>query len=181
MRFLPTPLADAVLVELEIHSDERGYFARSFCEREFEAQGLPVRFPQSNLSFNRRRGTLRGMHYQAAPLTEAKLVRCVAGAIYDVIVDLRPGSRERFAWFGSELSAENGRALFVPPGFAHGFLTLTDDALVHYQMGDFYRAELGRGFRYDDPRIGIEWPFPPSVISERDASYPDLDPDALEL
>jgi len=159
--------------------DERGFFARTFCERELEQHGLPTRFPQCNLSRNRRRGTLRGMHYEATPSAESKLVRCVTGAIFDVIVDLRPGSATRFAWIGVELSGETGRALFVPAGFAHGFLTLSDDSDVFYHMGDFYRPEAARGFRWNDPLFAIQWPAPPNSIAERDASYPDYEPAAV--
>jgi dTDP-4-dehydrorhamnose 3,5-epimerase len=175
MRFEETPLAGAWIVDLEPHPDERGFFARAFCEREFEAHGLPVRFPQCNLSRNRRAATLRGMHYAAATQRESKLVRCVRGSIFDVIVDLRSASPTRGAWFGLELSAENGRALFIPAGFAHGFLTLADETDVFYQMGDFFEAGAARGFRYDDPRFPIARPRKPAVISERDATYPDFD------
>lgn len=176
MRFSEAPLAGAFTLDLEPNVDERGLFARVFCEREFARHGLPTRFPQCNLSKNHRAGTLRGMHYQAAPHGEAKLVRCVSGAIYDVIIDLRPASPTRLGWFGVELSAANGRALFVPQGFAHGFLTLADDAHVLYQMGQFYQPDAARGVRYSDPSFGIEWPRAPTVISERDATYPDFDP-----
>jgi dTDP-4-dehydrorhamnose 3,5-epimerase len=178
--FHPTKLPSAYVIDIEPALDERGFFARTFCEREFAAHGLPIRFPQCNLSRNRRAGTLRGMHYSAAPHRECKLVRCTAGAIYDVIVDLRPDSPARFQWIGEELSAENGRALFVPEGFAHGFITLTDGADVFYQMGGFFVAEAARGMRWNDPAIGIEWPSPPAVISARDANYPSFDPAAFD-
>jgi dTDP-4-dehydrorhamnose 3,5-epimerase len=176
MRFTESALAGAYLIDLEPHVDERGFFARSFCEREFSAHGLPDRFPQCNLSRNRKRGTLRGMHFEAPPSTESKLVRCVSGAIYDAIVDLRPGSRTHMQWCAVELSAENGRALFIPAGFAHGFLTLADDTDVFYHMGDFFRPGSARGARWNEPRFGIAWPKDPSVIAERDANYPDFDP-----
>jgi dTDP-4-dehydrorhamnose 3,5-epimerase len=179
MRFTETKLAGAFVIDLEPRLDERGFFARTFCERELEQHGLPTRFPQCNLSRNRRRGTLRGMHYEATPSAESKLVRCVTGAIFDVIVDLRPGSATRFAWIGVELSGETGRALFVPAGFAHGFLTLSDDSDVFYHMGDFYRPEAARGFRWNDPLFAIQWPAPPNSIAERDASYPDYEPAAV--
>jgi len=179
MRFTETKLAGAFIIDLEPRLDERGFFARTFCERELEQHGLPTRFPQCNLSRNRRRGTLRGMHYEATPSAESKLVRCVTGAIFDVIVDLRPGSATRFAWIGVELSGETGRALFVPAGFAHGFLTLSDDSDVFYHMGDFYRPEAARGFRWNDPLFAIQWPAPPNSIAERDASYPDYEPAAV--
>jgi dTDP-4-dehydrorhamnose 3,5-epimerase len=180
MRFEETNLRGAYLVDLEPRVDERGFFARAFCEREFVEHGLPAHFPQCNLSRNLRAGTLRGMHYQAAPHRESKLVRCVAGAIFDVIVDLREGSRTRFSWLGVELSAQNGRALFVPEGFAHGFLTLADDVDVFYQMGQFHQPNAARGLRYDDPLIGIRWPREPTTIAERDATYPEFDPQTFD-
>jgi dTDP-4-dehydrorhamnose 3,5-epimerase len=176
MLFEQTELPGAYLIEIERRPDERGFFARTFCEREFAEHGLPVRFPQCNLSNNLRAGTLRGMHYQAAPLWEAKLVRCVRGAVYDVIIDLRPDSPARYRWLGAELSADNGRALYVPEGFAHGFITLADHTDVFYHMSEFFRPDGARGLRWDDPRFGIRWPIAPSVISERDATYPDFDP-----
>jgi dTDP-4-dehydrorhamnose 3,5-epimerase len=174
--FEQTTLKGAFVVEIEPRPDERGFFARTFCEREFAEHGLPARFPQCNLSRNTRGGTLRGMHYQAAPLREAKLVRCVSGAIWDVIVDLRPQSPTRFGSVGVELSADNARALFVPEGFAHGFLTLQDNSDVFYQMSEFYRPDGARGLRWNDPFFDLRWPSAPRVISERDASYPDFDP-----
>jgi dTDP-4-dehydrorhamnose 3,5-epimerase len=176
--FKPAPLASAVVIELERHNDDRGFFARTLCEKEFAAAGLPTHFPQCNLSRNKRRGTLRGMHYNRAPLWESKVVRCVAGAIYDVIVDLRPDSPTRFQSFGVELTEENSKALFVPEGFAHGFITLADDTDVFYHMGEFFRADAARGFRWNDPAFSIPWPASPEVISERDATYPDFDRDA---
>jgi len=179
MLFTETELPGAYVIELERHSDERGFFARTFCAREFAAHGLPERFPQSNLSRNTHRGTLRGMHYESPPSAESKLVRCVTGEIQDVIVDLRADSRTFLNWTSISLSGENGRALFVPAGFAHGFITLTDDTDVFYQMGDFFRPGGARGLRWNDPRLGIVWAATPSVISDRDASYPDFDPSAL--
>jgi dTDP-4-dehydrorhamnose 3,5-epimerase len=176
MRFEETELEGSFVIELERRSDERGFFARTFCEREFAAHGLPTRFPQSNLSSNLRAGTLRGLHYQAAPFREPKLVRCVMGAIYDVIVDLRAGSPTRCRWFGAELSAENGRALYVPEGFAHGFVTLADDSFVYYHMGAFYEAGAQRGVRWNDPAFGIRWPRPPLSMTDKDANHPDFDP-----
>lgn len=175
-----TDLSGVFLVEIEPHVDERGAFARVFCEREFAAAGLSTRFPQCNLSINSRRGTLRGMHYNVAPYGEAKLVRCVRGAIHDVVVDLRADSPTRLKWLGIELSADNRRSLYIPPGFAHGFLTLADDTDVYYHMGEFYRPEAARGFRWDDPSVGIAWPNPPTVMSAADRAYPDLDPDRIE-
>jgi dTDP-4-dehydrorhamnose 3,5-epimerase len=174
MRFAEHELPGVYIVELDRHDDERGFFARAFCEMEFGARGLPIRFPQCNLSRNQRQGTLRGMHYQAAPHQEPKLVRCVKGAIHDVFVDLRPGSGTRLRWAGVRLTAQSGNALYIPPGFAHGFLTLEDDTDIFYQMGEFHVAEAARGFRWNDPAIGIAWPTEPLRISERDRTYPDL-------
>jgi dTDP-4-dehydrorhamnose 3,5-epimerase len=178
MMFHPTKLAGAFVIDIEPRADDRGFFARTFCEREFAAQGLPTRFPQCNLSRNKRRGTLRGMHFQAADLAEAKLVRCATGAIHDVIVDLRDGSSTRFQWLGVDLSAESGRAIFVPGGFAHGFVTTDDDTDVLYHMSDFYRPEAARGFRWNDPLFAIRWPLAPTVVAPRDATYADFDPGA---
>jgi dTDP-4-dehydrorhamnose 3,5-epimerase len=175
VRFSETSLPGAFLIALDRRDDERGSFARTFCEREFEAHGLPTRFPQCNLSHNRVRGTLRGMHYQAAPHREAKLVRCATGAIHDVIVDLRAGSPTRLRWAGFDLSAAEGEALYIPPGFAHGFLTLEDATDVFYQMGEFYVPEAARGFRWNDPAFSIQWPFPPVTMSEKDGAYSDFD------
>jgi dTDP-4-dehydrorhamnose 3,5-epimerase len=170
-----TELAGAYLVELERHEDERGFFARAFCEHEFAARGLATRYPQCNLSYNRRAHTLRGMHYQAAPHAEAKLVRCVAGAVHDVIVDLRAASPTRLRWIGVRLDARARTALYVPPGFAHGFLTLAADSEVFYMMGEFHEPAAARGLRWNDPGIGVAWPFEPAVISERDRGYPDFE------
>ncbi len=171
MKFERTGLQGAFLIEIERFEDERGSFARVWCEREAHEHGIDVRWVQCNLSTNRLRGTLRGMHYQD-PDAEDKLVRVVRGAIYDVIVDLREGSSTRGQWYAAELSAANGRALFVPRGFAHGFLSLEDDSQIYYQMSEFYRPGQARGFRYDDPRVGIEWPEPVRVISDRDRDLP---------
>jgi dTDP-4-dehydrorhamnose 3,5-epimerase len=171
--FKETKLPGAFVIELEPFADERGSFARTFCDDEFVEHGLPAHFPQQNLSRNHRAGTLRGMHYNAAPYAEAKLVRVHNGAIYDQIVDLRPGSPTRFQSFGVELTARAYNALFVPAGFAHGFITLTDDADVYYLMSELYRPAAGRGIRYDDPRLGLSWPREVTVIAERDANYPD--------
>lgn len=171
MRFVETPLAGTWVVELERLADERGHFARTFDAEVFADRGLDARVPQMNTSFNRRAGTLRGMHFQAAPHGEAKLVRVTRGAIFDVAVDL-----ETRAWFGVELTADNDRSLFVPAGFAHGFQTLTDDAEVLYVMSAPYVAGAASGVRWDDPAFGIAWPEPPAggrTISERDATYPD--------
>ena len=175
MRFTQTKLSGAFIIDLEPRVDARGFFARTFCEREFAEHGLPTHFPQCNLSRNRSRGTLRGMHYESTPSAESKLVRCSSGAIFDVIVDLRPGSATHLEWMGVELSSETGRALFVPAGFAHGFLTLSDDSDVFYHMGDSYRPDAARGFRWNDPLFSIEWPALPVAIAERDANYPDYE------
>jgi dTDP-4-dehydrorhamnose 3,5-epimerase len=172
--FEPTPLAGAQVVDLNRVEDERGFFARSFCSDEFKERGLNPRAVQCNVSFNRRRGTLRGMHFQVPPHEEAKLVRCTQGAIWDVIVDLRENSPTLRRWYGVELAAESRRALYVPEGFAHGFQTLTDDAEVLYMMSEFYHPESARGLRWDDPKLGIAWPLPDPVMSGRDRSYPLL-------
>ena len=155
--------------------DERGFFARSFCADEFSAQALSGAMSQCSVSFNTRKGTLRGLHFQAAPHAEEKLVRCTAGAIFDVIVDVRTDSPTYRRWFGTELSASNHRALYIPQGFAHGFISLADDAEVFYMISVPYAAGFARGLRWDDPALGIEWPMEPSVISARDAAYPLLD------
>jgi dTDP-4-dehydrorhamnose 3,5-epimerase len=172
MLLSPLDVAGAYLVELEPKVDERGFFARTFCEDEFRTRGLTTRFPHTNLSRNTARGTLRGMHYTVSPSQESKLVRCTAGAIYDVLLDVRSDSPTFAKWATVELSRENARAVFIPAGVAHGFLTLLGDTDVFYQMGDIYRAETARGLRWNDETFGLGWPFAPSVISERDASYP---------
>jgi dTDP-4-dehydrorhamnose 3,5-epimerase len=179
MIFRATPLLGAFLVELDPHVDQRGLFARSFCEREFAEHGLATRYPQGNVSWNRSRGTLRGMHWQAAPRAEAKLVRCTAGAIYDVIVDLRRGSPSCLRWFAVELSARNRNALYVPEGFAHGFLTLADETEVSYWMSESHAPEAARGLRFDDPRLAIAWPTDPTEVSERDLGHPHFDDSLL--
>jgi dTDP-4-dehydrorhamnose 3,5-epimerase len=179
MLFTQSRLLGAYLIDLEPHADERGFFARTFCEREFAAHDLPTRFPQCNLSRNTQLGTLRGMHYEVPPSSESKLVRCATGAIHDVIVDLRRESPTYLKWTSVLLSAENGRALFVPAGFAHGFLTLAADTDVFYHMGDFFRSGGARGFRWNDPEFKIAWPAQPGAISERDANYPDFDAGTL--
>lgn len=176
MRFVEQRLPGVFLIEPQRHADERGFFARTFAESELAAAGLHTRFPQGNTSWNAAKHTLRGMHYQAAPHGEVKIVGCTAGAIYDVAVDLRAGSPTRFDWLGVELTAATGNQLYIPAGFAHGFLTLADGTEVGYRMGTDYVPELARGFRYDDPMIGVEWPATPAVISERDRTYPDLSP-----
>jgi dTDP-4-dehydrorhamnose 3,5-epimerase len=171
---VPTPLAGAWVVELEELGDERGFFARSWCEREFTQHGLNPRLVQCNVSFNRHRGTLRGMHFQVPPHPEAKLVRCTAGAIHDVIIDLRRGSASYCRWYGVDLTARERRALFVPEGFAHGFQTLAEDTEVLYQMSEFHHPELARGVRWNDPRFAIRWPLSEAILSARDRSYADF-------
>ena len=179
MRFEATPLDGAWIIDLELNLDERGFFARTFCAREFAEHRLPVTFPQSNISRNTKAGTLRGMHFNVAAHAESKVVRCTQGAIHDVIIDIRPDSATYRGWFAVELTAASGRALFVPEGFAHGFLTLVDATDVDYLMSDFYRPEAARGLRWDDPAFGVVWPRDPVVISARDADYSDFDPQVL--
>jgi dTDP-4-dehydrorhamnose 3,5-epimerase len=159
---------------MEKHADHRGFFARTYCEREFEAHGLNSRYVQSSVSFNLRKGTLRGMHFQAAPFQEAKLVRCSRGSIYDVIIDLRLDSSTFKQHYGLELSAENGKMLYVPEGFAHGFQTLEDNSEVFYQISQFYSPEHARGVRWNDTAFGINWPPAERTILERDQSYADF-------
>lgn len=175
MKFVPTSFAGAFVVEPELLEDDRGCFARSFCQNEFLAHGLDPVIAQCNISFNTRRGTLRGLHYQGKPHEEAKLVRCTQGAIWDVIVDMRDNSPTRYRWFATELTADNRRALYIPRGLAHGFQTLADKSEVFYQMSDFYHPESARGVRWDDPVIGITWPVENPVLSPRDQSYPLLE------
>ncbi|MCM0083330.1 dTDP-4-dehydrorhamnose 3,5-epimerase [Geomonas sp. Red32] len=172
MKFRPAGIAGAFLVEIERQEDERGFFARSWCAREFEEQGLNPRMVQCNISFNAARGTLRGMHYQIAPFEEVKLVRCTMGSIYDVIVDLREDSPTYRRHFGVELNPRRRNMLYVPEGAAHGFLTLEDNSEVFYQMSQFYTPGSARGIRWDDPLFGIEWPGEVRVVCERDRRYP---------
>ena len=179
MRYRETEIEGVVVVEPECHEDDRGFFARTWDAEEFAANGLNSKLVQCSISFNRRRGTLRGMHYQAAPFEEAKLVRCTAGSVFDVAVDLRADSSTRCRWVGLELSAESRLALYVPEGCAHGFVTLTDDVEVAYQISESYAAEAARGVRFDDPAFGIDWPHPIVVVNERDRTYPDYIPGRL--
>jgi dTDP-4-dehydrorhamnose 3,5-epimerase len=174
MRFRETDLRGAYFIDLDKRVDERGFFARTWCRKEFAALGLATEFVQSNLSVNPQAGTLRGLHYQRAPHQEAKLIQCVRGAIYDVIVDLRPGSETFRQWLAVELEAESRRMLYVPEEFAHGFQTLRADSEVSYMNSSFYEPDAGAGIRYDDPALGIAWPLPVTRISERDKSWPDL-------
>lgn len=178
MKFIPTQLAGATLITPERREDARGWFARVYCEREFEAHGLPTRMVQTNLSLTRRAGTLRGMHWQQAPHAEDKLVRCARGAIWDCVVDLRPQSPTYLQWFGAELSENNGHMLLVPKGFAHGFVSLSDDAAVTYQVSAFYTPEAERGARYDDPAFGIRWPVAVLDMSDKDRNWPAYAPEA---
>jgi dTDP-4-dehydrorhamnose 3,5-epimerase len=174
MIFTACRVRDAYLIDLDHKVDERGFFARSYCRNEFAAQGLHPDFVQSNLSFNNRRGTLRGMHYQVRPNEEIKLIRCLTGAIYDVIVDLRPTSPTYKQWIGVELDADKRRMLYSPAGFAHGYLTLADNTEVLYQVSAFYSPESERGVRWNDPAFNIQWPMQPEVISSRDRQHPDF-------
>lgn len=172
MRFLETPLPGAFVIELERHSDGRGYFTRTWCRKEFETHGLAGDFPQANLSLSEEAGTIRGMHYQEPPYTEAKLVRCLRGALHDVIIDLRPESTTFGRHYGVDLSEEDYRALYVPAGFAHGFQTHVDRTEAHYMVSEFYTPAAERGVRFDDPAFGIRWPHAVSRISEKDKNWP---------
>ncbi|NKB48656.1 MAG: dTDP-4-dehydrorhamnose 3,5-epimerase [Alphaproteobacteria bacterium] len=180
MIFRDTEVGGVRIVELEPQADSRGSFARSFCSEEFAAAGIALDVVQTNISRNTGRGTLRGLHFQAEPAPEPKLVRCTTGRIFDVAVDLRRASPTFCRWTGLELDAETHNALYIPAGCAHGFLTLSDDAEVTYLMGAAYTPELARGVRWDDPAFNITWPFAPETMSEKDATYPDFDPDSLK-
>ena len=175
MVFVETKLQGVFIIEAGRIEDERGFFARTFCQHEFAAHGLNSQVAQCSMSFNKKKGTLRGMHYQVAPYEEAKIVRCTAGAIYDVAVDLRPHSPTFKHWVASELTEDNGKVLYIPDGCAHGFQTLMDDAEVCYQISEFYHPESARGARWNDPAFGIEWPLPNRpIMSDRDRSYADF-------
>ena len=174
MIFTETKLMGAYIIDIEKLEDERGFFARSWCKQEFEAYGLNPQLVQCDISFNMRKGTLRGMHYQVKPFEEAKLIRCTRGSIHDVIIDIRPDSSTFRKYVGMSLTPGNMKMLYVPEGFAHGFLTLEDNTEVFYQMSEFYAPEYARGLRWNDPAFGIEWPSDVRVISERDRSYPDF-------
>ena len=173
MNFLETPLPGAYVIEIEKHEDERGFFARSWCAQEFAANGLDPQLVQCNVSFNKRKGTLRGLHYQIPPHAEVKLVRCTKGSLFDVIVDLRKDSPTFLKWFAIELTATNHRVLYIPKLFAHGFQTLEDDTEIFYQMSQFYEPAASKGLRWNDPRLGINWPLGERILSSRDASYPN--------
>lgn len=174
MKFIETPLKGAFVVEQMPISDDRGFFARAFCAKEFEDHGLKPAVAQINLSYNEKKGTMRGLHYQEAPATEAKFMRCITGAIYDVIVDLRPDSPTFRQHFAIELSAENRLALYVPEMFAHGYLALTDGAQAFYSASEFYTPGVENGLRYDDPALAINWPIPIESVTEKDANWPLL-------
>ena len=176
MTFSAAPLPGACVIEMEKFADERGYFARSWCTREFEEHHLDGHLVQCSVSFNRSKGTLRGMHFQIPPHGETKLVRCTRGRMYDVIVDLRHASPTFLKWFGIELTPDNGKMLYIPKGFAHGFQTLEDGTEVFYQMSDFYVPDAARGVRWNDPLFGIAWPLPVMVMSPRDREHPDAAP-----
>lgn len=176
MRYTPTPLEGAYLIDLEKREDSRGFFSRLFCENEFAGKGLDNRFLQANNSYSVSKGTLRGLHYQLPPFEETKLVRCVKGAFYDVILDLRPSSLTYGKSFGAVLSADNRTMMYVPKGFAHGFLTLEDHSEVLYFVSQVYSQEKERGIRWNDPAFAIDWPEEPLIISERDLSHPNFDP-----
>jgi dTDP-4-dehydrorhamnose 3,5-epimerase len=175
MKFIVTPLKGAYLIDLEKHGDDRGFFARVFCQNEFQKIGLATEFKQVNNSLSALKGTLRGMHYQLLPSAEVKVVRCIRGALYDVILDLRPDSPNFGQSFGEILNAENRRMMYVPCGFAHGFMTLTDNTEVLYFSSEFYNPELEKGIRYDDPNFKINWPNKPTEISQKDANWQDYD------
>jgi dTDP-4-dehydrorhamnose 3,5-epimerase len=175
MRMIETPLKGAYVIEIEKIVDERGFFSRSWCQKEFYDAGLVSDLVQCNISYNHRKGTLRGMHYQLPPYEETKLVRCTKGAIYDVIIDIRPQSSSYLKWFGVELSEMNYKMLYIPKGFAHGFQTLEDQTEVFYQMSDWFHAESSRGISWDDAVFGIDWPFERKrIISDKDMNYGDF-------
>jgi dTDP-4-dehydrorhamnose 3,5-epimerase len=174
MKFVPARLPGSFIIEPERIADERGFFARTFCRDEFTAHGMNPNLVQCSISFNTKKGTLRGMHYQKQPYQEAKLVRCTRGAIFDVIIDIRADSPTYKGWFGVELIAHDHKALYVPEGFAHGFLTLVDESEVLYQMSEVFHPECAAGVRWNDACVGIEWPSSPQIISDNDLSYVDL-------
>ena len=174
MKFAPTTLAGLWLIDLELREDERGFLARTYCDNEFAARGLNTRWPQCNLTLTKKRGAIRGMHYQDEPRPEIKLIRCSAGAIFDVLVDVRRNSPTFGKWEGFELTSQNRKMLYVPGGFAHGFQTLADNCEVFYHMSEFYVPELARGLRWNDPEVAINWPFPAALVSDRDQNLPLL-------
>ena len=175
MRFVQTDIPDCTIIEIEPYKDDRGFFARTWCQHEFDGAGLPSRLVQCSVSRNRKRGTMRGLHFQLPPSREGKLVRCTRGAILDVVVDVRSTSPHYLGNVSVELTADNGRAIFIPPGCAHGFQTLEDDSDVFYQMTDVFAPDLGAGLRWNDPALGIDWPIDTPIMNDRDRDYPDLD------
>jgi dTDP-4-dehydrorhamnose 3,5-epimerase len=175
MKFSKTILPGVWLIDLELREDERGFLARTYCDNEFAQHGLNTRWPQCNLTLTKRRGTIRGMHYSGDPKPEIKLIRCSAGAIYDVLVDVRRDSPTFGKWEGFDLTSQNRRMLYVPGGIAHGFQCQVDNSEVFYHMSEFFRADLARGVRYNDPRIGIKWPLPAETVSDRDQNLPPLE------
>jgi dTDP-4-dehydrorhamnose 3,5-epimerase len=181
MFFSPAPLDGVFVIEMQKFEDERGYFARSWCSKEFAEHHLEANLVQCSVSFNRTAGTLRGMHFQIPPHGETKLVRCTRGALFDVALDLRPHSPTFLKWFGVELTVDNGKMLYIPKGFAHGFQTLADETDVLYQMADFYIPDAARGVRWNDPLFGIKWPRTTTVISQRDREYPDSAPEHFTM
>jgi dTDP-4-dehydrorhamnose 3,5-epimerase len=178
MKFTPTSLAGLWLIELELREDERGFLARTFCENEFAQHGLITRWPQCNLTLTKKRGAIRGMHFQVEPKPEIKLIRCAVGRIFDVLLDVRRNSPTFGKWEGFELSGENRRQLYVPGGFAHGFQCLDDNSEVFYQMSEFFTPELARGIRWNDPFFQVRWPLDPTILSPKDRQFPDFDPAA---
>ena len=176
MMFTAAPLAGAFVVSQEPRVDDRGFFARAFCAREFEAAGLESRFVQANNTLTTRKGTVRGFHYQLPPSAEVKLVRCIRGAVHDVIVDIRPDSATFLQSFGADLTADNRHMMYVPRGFAHGFVALTDDAELNYMVSAYYDPQQERGLRFNDPALGVQWPLAMRDISAKDGSWPDFDP-----
>lgn len=182
MKFLPTPLLGAYVIELDLKSDARGHFARAFCAREMAEQGLKTDLVQVNMTYSRHKGTLRGLHYQSEPACDGRIVRCLHGRIWDVIIDMRPQSETYLQYFSIELSAENRRSVYIPDMFAHGHISLTDDVELIYLSSEYYAPYCERGVRYDDPAVGIKWPIPHTVISEKDLAWPllcDCDEDGL--
>ncbi len=177
MIFNKTPLPGAYIIDLEKKGDDRGFFARVFCKQEFKQHELETEFVQINNSLSAKKGTLRGMHYQLDPHAEVKVVRCIKGRLWDVILDIRPNSPTFGQWFGAELSAENRRMMYVPKGFAHGFITLEDDTEAFYLVSAYYAPEFERGIRWNDPKFNIQWPIEPQVISDKDRNHPDFDPE----
>jgi dTDP-4-dehydrorhamnose 3,5-epimerase len=174
MKFTPTDIQDVFIVELEKREDDRGFFARGFCQREFEEHGMIPQVVQANISYNKYKGTLRGMHYQVSPCEETKFLRCTKGSVYDVIIDMRPESKTYKKWIGVELTDQNYKMLYVPRNFAHGFQTLEDETEVMYLVSEFYAPQTERGVRYNDPSFNIQWPLAVAQISDKDAGWPDF-------